>query len=429
MTAPGSPPAAAAPPAARLWPWVLLAAAALALRKPWALHTPQLWAEDGSVFLVQDGQLGVSAWWTPYNGYLHLLPRLIAWFARLTVDVAWWPAVYNGLAFLCSVAVFARLASPRVRLPSKPGLMLAFALVAGTGETLLNVTNLQWFTAFFLLLQLFTAPALTFAQRLGDLALLVLVGLNGPFALVFLPLFAWRAWTDRPASRPPAPSCRLSPSAFPLSPFPFRLSAELLAVAACAAVQARFLLGHGLSLYGAAEAQPLRPLMFFSIIGSRLVTWPLLGPAAVRAWPVAVHAALGVAVIGTLLAFAARRDALRPVRLTLAAAFVLVTVACVVRVRADTWADDNLVNGDRYFFIPRLLLAWLVLLECHHARAAVRWTARAACVAAVVTHAPHYILPAPPDYQWARHCDSIRQGKPANIRTLPEGWWIEYPGR
>lgn len=418
MTAPG--PASAIPASSRLWPWVLLAAAALALRKPWALHTPQLWAEDGSIFLVQDGQLGVSAWWTPYNGYLHLLPRLIAWLARVTVDVAWWPAVYNGLAWICSVAVFARLASPRVHLPSKPGLMLAFALVAGTGETLLNVTNLQWFTAFFLLLQLFTAPAVTWTQRAGDLALLVLVGLNGPFALVFLPLFAWRAWVDRPRAASFSAFSRFRLSTFLL---------PLLAVALCAAIQARFLLGHGLSLDGSAEAQPFRPLMFFSIIGSRLVAWPLLGPASVRAWPLAVHAALGLAVIGTLLALSARRDALRPTRLLLAAAFVFVTIACVVRIRADTWADDNLVNGDRYFFIPRLLLAWLVLLEWHHARAAVRWTARALCLAAVTTHAPHYVLPAPPDYHWARHCDPIRKGTPANIRTLPEGWWMEYPGR
>ncbi len=425
MTASGSPSAAipgrdaaVPPPAARLWPWVLLAAAALALRKPWALHTPQLWAEDGSVFLVQDGQLGVSAWWTPYNGYLHLLPRLIAWIARLTVDVAWWPAVYNGLAFACSAAVFARLASPRVHLPAKPGLMLAFALVAGTGETLLNVTNLQWFTAFFLLLQLFTAPPATAAQRAGDLLILVVVGLNGPFALVFLPLFAWCAWTDR---APAAPLLRGLLSGPGFLPF--------LAVAACALVQARFLVGHGLSLDGTAEAQPFRPLMFFSIVGSRLVTWPLLGPAAVRAWPVVVHAALGLLVIGALLASAARRDPLRRTRLTVAAAFLLVTVACVVRVRADTWSDDNLVNGDRYFFIPRILLAWLVLLEWHHTRPGARWSARLACVAAVVTHAPHHVLPAPPDYRWALHCDPIRRGQPANIHTLPEGWWIEYPGR
>ena len=38
---------------------VALAAALLFLRKPWALHTPQLYAEDGSIFLVGHETLGL----------------------------------------------------------------------------------------------------------------------------------------------------------------------------------------------------------------------------------------------------------------------------------------------------------------------------------------------------------------------------------
>src|SRR5688572_8258090 len=182
---------AAAAPNARFWWLVLSAALLLALKKPWALHTPQLWAEDGSIFLTQDEQMGLRAWWEPYNGYLHLLPRMIAWTASHTVDVAWWPAVYNGLAFVISVALFARLASRRIDVPGKPWLMLSFVLLVSTGETLINVTNLQWVTAFFLVLQLFATPATTLAQRLGDIAIIIVVGLNGPFAIVFLPLFVW----------------------------------------------------------------------------------------------------------------------------------------------------------------------------------------------------------------------------------------------
>jgi hypothetical protein len=76
-----------------------------------------------------------------------------------------------------------------------------------------------------------------------------------------------------------------------------------------------------------------------------------------------------------------------------------------------------------------VLLAWLVVLELDAARRALAWTARAAALAAVLTHAPRFTIPAPPDYRWAEHCDPIRRGTPANIKTLPEGWWIEYPGR
>lgn len=388
--------------------WLVLGCAVLlAMRKPWALHTPQLWAEDGSIFLTQDEEMGLRAWWQPYNGYLHLLPRLIAWIASHTADVAWWPAIYNGLAYAINVALFARLASRRVELPAKAGLMLAFVLVVGTGEVLINVTNLQWVTAFFLLLQVFTVRPETGLQRAGDLILLAVVGLNGPFALLFAPLLAWRAWRERNLDTVLA----------------------LFVLGACAAVQGWLVTRAGSNLSLHAGTEPFRPLMALSITGSRLVTWTVLGPGAVRAWPVWVHAVIAVSFIGGLLAWSLRRDARRPVRVWLVAAFCLVTVACAYRVRADTWENDNLVNGDRYFYISRVLLGWLVILEWNATPRAIAWGARLLCIAGVVTHAPFFILPAPPDYRWAEHCDPIRRGVPANIYTLPEGWWIEYPGR
>ena len=386
---------------------VVTSAVLLALRKPWALHTPQLWAEDGSIFLTQDEQFGLRAWWEPYNGYLHLLPRLIAWLASHTADPAWWPAIYNGLAFIITVALFARMASRRVELPAKQWLMLTFVLVVGTGEVLINVTNLQWVTAFFLVLQLFTAPARNLVQRLGDLAIVGVVGLNGPFAILFLPLFAWRAWRDRNQDT----------------------IWSLATVGFCAVVQGWFVMRTGPGMYLHTGDEPFAPLKFLSIIGSRLVTWPFFGPHAVRTWPQWIHAAIAVFGIVPFLGWAMRRDPLRRWRMMIVALFCLLTVASVYRARADTWTHDNLVNGDRYFYIPRVLLTWLLVWEFSARPRWVAWTARALCGLAVVMHAPRFKLPAPPDYQWAKHCDPIRRGVPANIYTLPEGWWIEYPGR
>ena len=392
---------------AHLWWLVVACAVLLALRKPWALHTPQLWAEDGSIFLTQDEQMGIRAWWEPYNGYLHLLPRWIAWIASHTADPAWWPAIYNGLAFVVTIALFARLASPRVELPAKPWLMLAFVLVVGSGEVLINVTNLQWVTAFFLLLQLFTRAADTTTQRITDLAIVVVVGLNGPFALLFLPLFAWRAWRDRQADT----------------------ALALWAVGGCALLQGCLVMRLGAGLYPHPPAEWFHLGKFLAITGSRLVTWPFLGPTAARTLPHGVQAGLGLVVIAPLLVWALRRDARRSPRALLVAAFCLITLATAYRARVDTWPIDNLVNGDRYFYVPRVLLAWLFVLEFDARPKAVAWTARGLCLLAVVMHAPRFMLPAPRDYRWAEHCDPIRRGEPANIHTLPEGWWIEYPGR
>jgi len=389
----------------RAWAAVALAAALLVLRKPWALHTPQLYAEDGSIFLLQNEAVGARALLEPYNGYLHLLPRLIAWLASRTADVAWWPAIYNGLAFAIAVGVFARLASERVRLPGKPWLILAFVVVASTGETLLSVTNLQWIAAFFLVLQLFvTRPAHAGARAL-DLGLVVLAGLTGPFALVLLPLFAWRAARERNADN----------------------LLVLATVLACALVQAGFLARSELQPEHAGDA--FRPGMLLAIIGSRLVLWPIAGAAAVRAWPRWSHALLGVAALATLLAWALRRDERRPIRARVVAAFALVTLACLYRARPDTWENDDLVNGDRYFYLSRVLLAWLVIWEFDARPPAVAWLARGVAVLGAVTFAPRFSEPAPPDYHWRAHCDPIRRGTAARIPTLPEGWTLDYPGR
>jgi hypothetical protein len=106
-----------------------------------------------------------------------------------------------------------------------------------------------------------------------------------------------------------------------------------------------------------------------------------------------------------------------------------VTVACMYRLRADTWEDDNLVNGDRYFYISRVLLVWLLLLEWDATPRTVAWTARTLCVVGIALHVPHFILPPLTDYKWAAQCGAIRRGEPAKIYTPPEGFWFEYPGR
>jgi hypothetical protein len=303
------------------------------------------------------------------------------------------------------VALFARLASRRVELPAKPALILAFTLVVGTGEVLIVLTNLQWLAAFFLLLQVFTRPPRNARERAGDLTLLAVVGLNGPFAAVLGPLLAWRWWETRNRDD----------------------LAALAVTGAAAVIQGVLLLQTPLDIN--AEAAPFRPLMALSVIGSRLVTWTFLGPEAVRAAPPWLHAFVGGLFLAALAGWGLRPDPLRPVRLRLLAALGIITAACAFRARADVWTEDTLVNGDRYYYIPRVLVAWLVVLEVRSRPAAVAWSARALLAAGILLHLPHFMLPAPPDYRWAEHCDAIRRGVPANISTLPEGWWIEYPGR
>jgi hypothetical protein len=345
-------------------------------------------------------------------GYLHTLPRLIAWIASRLLDPAWWPAFYNVTAFAIWLAVIARTYSPRLPLPPalRPWLALAFFLGPQTGEVLFSITNLQWGVAFLLIQQAFIAAPTTTAQRLADLALVALLGLTGPFILALGPLLAWRWWRD-------VPSSRLKLSSFNL---------QLLAVASlCAAVQAYFIFRTGPHF----TFPPFDAAKFFSVVGQHLLVWPVLGDHLARQLSPVLLTLLGIVPVLALLAWTLRPHPRRLLRAQLVAAFLLMMAAGVYRARPDTWNLDNLVFGDRYFYLPRVLLAWLLILELDGAQRPVRWLARALLLACALVHLKGYSVPAEPNYQWTEHVDPIRRGVPANIPTLPEGWTLEYRGR
>jgi hypothetical protein len=60
--------------------WVLLLCLIILFyREPDGFLNPQFWAEDGVIFFTQNLTFGLSAFWKPYAGYLHLTPRIIAY--------------------------------------------------------------------------------------------------------------------------------------------------------------------------------------------------------------------------------------------------------------------------------------------------------------------------------------------------------------
>jgi len=397
----------------RLTPWAVAAFALLLfLRKPFALLVPQLYAEDGSIFLTQNDLVGLRALLEPYMGYLHTLPRLIAWLAARFLDPAAWPACYNTTAYLLWLAVVARTFSPRLPLPPtlRPWLALAFFLGPQTGEVLFCITNLQWLVAFLLVQQAFVAAPTTVFQRVSDFLVLLVLGLTGPFVLALGPLFAWRWWRDRSVPR------------FQLSSF----NLQLLALATvCAGIQAWFILHTGPKF----TYPPWIASRFFEIVGQRLLVWPVLGDHLARTLPPVWLGVLGCLPVLALLVWSLRPASRRLLRAQLVAAFLLLFAAGVYRSRPDTWSFDNLVFGDRYFYLPRVLLAWLLILELDTLHRPVRWLARALLLAAALVHVKGYSVRAEPDYHWATHVEPIRRGVPANIPTLPAGWTLEYRGR
>jgi hypothetical protein len=390
----------------RLTFWVLAGLALLLfLRKPHQLHTPQLWAEDGSIFLVQADLHGASAITMPYMGYLHTLPRLIAWTAPKLLDPAWWPHFYNGISFVIWLAVLARLFTSRFDLPGKPWLALAFAIVPHSGEVFFNVTNLQWLTAFVLIQQAMIAAPRNSAERIGDRLILAFVTLTGPFGIAFLPLIVWRWWRDRS-----------------------RDNAWLVIIVVLgAAIQAWFVIRTGPRFEFQSEPLQLGPT--FVVLARRLVAWPLFGRDLALGLSTVTVGWLGVVMLVLLPAWALRPHRHRLLRAQIVAALALITAAAVYRTRPDTWAADNLDFGDRYFYIPRVLLAWLLIWEFNATPRVVAILARVSGLIVLLVQLRTYSVVAPTNYHWADHVDPIRRGVPADIPTLPERWTLHYEGR
>src|SRR5258708_9928946 len=167
----------------------------LFLRRPDAFLNPQFWAEDGLVYV--DALIsGVGNLETPYNGYLHLAPRLTALGSTL-LDPIFAPTFYIQATTLLTLLVIGRIFSPRFNLPFKPLLAFVVVLLPDAREILLTVTNIQWILAIGLIILLLSNDAARPVQWSYDLGLTFLGGLSGPFSILLAPLFIVRALTKR----------------------------------------------------------------------------------------------------------------------------------------------------------------------------------------------------------------------------------------
>ena len=62
-------------------------------------QTDNLHAEDGVLFL-HDWAVGghLSLFWQPYDGYQHLIPRVLSALVSLAVPIAWWGSTVTAIA-------------------------------------------------------------------------------------------------------------------------------------------------------------------------------------------------------------------------------------------------------------------------------------------------------------------------------------------
>jgi hypothetical protein len=138
-----------------------------------------------------------------------------------------------------------------------------------------------------------------------------------------------------------------------------------------------------------------------------------------------VGVALGgaFAVLAAWLALSGGKWRRQRVMLVLAwLCFVIPVAAKFLREPSVIWGTTN---GDRYFFLPHVLCAWLLVVALVENKGWIRMIPAALLTASFVFNLP-YLRSAPlRDYAWASHVQPIRDGDAFEIPINPEGLKIE----
>ena len=162
-----------------------------------------LWAEDGKIFINQARALGIPAFWTPYAGYFHLYPRLVAWissffdlqFTPLIFLLGWFFAYFSLIFIVVTRALQYEIS------PIWAGVLTILILAQPhSGEVFFNMTNAQSFTGGGLSICLLVPNKNR--PSIFEKGFLLIASFTGPFALLLTPLLLiqliiYRDWNER----------------------------------------------------------------------------------------------------------------------------------------------------------------------------------------------------------------------------------------
>ena len=178
-----------------LGPWILIG------RQAGVSPTRSIYSEDGAIFLQGALDEGVGSVTTPYAGYLHAAPRLIALgVARFDLD---WVAVM----LVAAAGVVVCLSAWSVYLMSgdhlrSRAIRVALALTVillpvAHGEVYNNIANLHWFLLYLAFWILLWEPQ-RWLEAVSASTVVFIAALSSPFAFLYAPIAAYRFRASTP---------------------------------------------------------------------------------------------------------------------------------------------------------------------------------------------------------------------------------------
>jgi hypothetical protein len=387
------------------WQIAVFAACSLAVisRRPDAVFNPQFWAEDGKFWYAQAYNLGwLHALALPYEGYLNSLSRIAAAIA-LCFPFRLAPLIMNTIGLTCQVLPVCVLLSSRctnwgglgIR-----GLMAAvYVAIPNSCEIDVNASDAHFHLALVAFLVSTGVPPANWSWKIFDIVVCLLVGFNGPWAIVLWGLVAIVWWYRRNGW--------------------YITLAGLLGF--CALVQGLILVTAGGQ---AARMSPHLGASFrllLKILGGNVFAAAILGQNFGATHSVLITGPIALAGV-LFLAFTFWKSGLE-LRLFLAFCaifFVAALSSPVIAVPGSQWRallDDE---GARYWLHPMLAFLWSLSWWCFKAPTRL---VRVACAAVLACMTIGIVR----DWPYPRYVDLHFQRYAADFEAAPPGTVIEIP--
>ncbi|WP_295936717.1 hypothetical protein [uncultured Xanthomonas sp.] len=380
-----------------------------------ALSHPQFWAEDATIFFQQQFGHKLPQLWVPYAGYLHAIPRLVAWVASW-ISITKAPLVYNAFAIVLSASAIT-MTCQKLRL-YVPAWVVALSCLAvpTSGEIFGTITNAQWFLQFALGACCLSPASPRHANTLGWLRVIGILSmaLTGPFSILLSIIITGMlasSWIARKLSYDPfdgALRSFLSERDWP----------ALLALGLGAIIQTGVLL----------VAPPTESATHHDLLKAINATFTELVPIHMfgndfltgTSW-LALYALL----IGTLV-LSKRIDGHARLQVMGFAVFaILETIASALRI-TDLQQIYQPSAADRYFYLIKVVWWWVVWLALRSTGSRFRATAIvSALICLVALNNPQFQRRAAlSDFSWRDHASDLEQPGTHTIPINPPGWSI-----
>jgi hypothetical protein len=165
------------------------------LRRPEAIFHPEFWAEDGVFWYQQAYKIGFLSIFTPENGYLQSISRLVALISQ-PFPISFAPAIFAISALTVQVAPIAILLSKRFEdiVKNKYAriiICLIYVLIPNSFEPNINLTNAQWHLSLVLFLLIVSD---SYKNSIIEYAAIIVSALSGPFSVLMSPIIAFEAY-------------------------------------------------------------------------------------------------------------------------------------------------------------------------------------------------------------------------------------------